>query len=236
VTARSHLICAGYTLQPHPMLAALPPVLRLNIHSGRSCGLLASIVERIADEGAPATQQGDPGAQALIDQLSSVLLIEFVRAHYVHDDLAAAEQGFRAALRDRHLGAALRAIHDAPHAPWTLTRMARLAGMSRSVFAERFRKQVGESPAHYLTRWRMQRAAQLLRDDALGIQEVMSRVGYASEATFSRAFKRCLGSSPGSYRRTRRDGARGAALPPWTFAVPDAPAATLSGAREQRSP
>jgi AraC-like DNA-binding protein len=103
-------------------------------------------------------------------------------------------------LRDPQVGAALGLIHREPEREWTVAGLAAEVGMSRSPFAAKFAELVGEPPLAYLTAWRMQVAAGLLRD-GLPVAEVAARVGYESEAAFSRAFKRWRGESPSAYRR-----------------------------------
>jgi AraC-like DNA-binding protein len=76
--------------------------------------------------------------------------------------------------------------------------------MSRSAFAARFTRLVGEPPLHYVARWRMQKAKSLLREGRATIGEVAEAVGYESEAAFSKAFKRSVGTAPGAYRRAKR--------------------------------
>lgn len=89
-------------------------------------------------------------------------------------------------------------LHERPAEPWTADMLAAQVGMSRSVFAERFSALVGEPPMHYLTVWRMHVAAQQLREGPASIAQVAFKVGYESEAAFSRAFKRPFDPSPGS--------------------------------------
>ena len=105
------------------------------------------------------------------------------------------------ALRDRRVGAALAHLHRAPERGWTNASLAGKVGMSRSRFAARFTSLVGEPPLSYLTRWRLETAARLLEQSELGLGEIAARVGYGSEAAFSKAFRRRFRTSPGAYRR-----------------------------------
>lgn len=109
--------------------------------------------------------------------------------------------GWLGALRDRHVGAALGLLHRAPERDWTNASHASEVGLSRSRFAGRFTALVGQPPLTYLTRWRMEKAAGLLHEGDLGLAEIAGRVGYESEAAFSRAFRRHFGVPPGVYRR-----------------------------------
>ena len=103
------------------------------------------------------------------------------------------------------MGGALRIIHERPDERWTVATLAAKVGMSRSAFAARFTRVVGESPLQYLTRWRLQKAAGLLRDGSSGLAEIAARVGYESDAAFNKAFKRWMGTTPGAYRRSLSD-------------------------------
>jgi transcriptional regulator GlxA family with amidase domain len=101
------------------------------------------------------------------------------------------------------LGRALLGIHSTPGESWPLARLARTAAMSRSTFAERFSLVLGISPARYVLEFRMREAKRLLLDPSLTIPAIATRLGYASEAAFSRAFKRTTGNPPGQLRRLR---------------------------------
>lgn len=89
----------------------------------------------------------------------------------------------------------------------TLETLARNVGLSRSALSERFTHLLGEPPMQYLARWRMQVAAGLLTTGSASVAQVASEVGYASEAAFSRAFKKAVGVPPASWRDRRQPGA-----------------------------
>ena len=141
------------------------------------------------------------GWEALVNRLLQVLFIYVLRAS------AEAERGSLAALADPGLRKVLEAVHEKPEDDWTLDRMARCAGVSRSVLVRRFRQVCGMSPMKYVTRWRMQRARTLLLRSASSAGEVSANVGYASEAAFNRVFKEHYGAPPGNYRNTWRKAA-----------------------------
>jgi transcriptional regulator GlxA family with amidase domain len=129
-------------------------------------------------------------------------------------------------LRDPSIGAALGLMHHAPAKQWTVPALSAAVGLSRSPFAAKFTALVGQSPMSYLKRWRLQRAAALLRNDAVGLSTVAEQVGYESAAAFSRAFTRFFGVSPGRYRYRGGVG-RAAATPSSGRPAP----ATTSGKR-----
>ena len=115
-----------------------------------------------------------------------------------------AEAGWLAALRDHQIGRALALIHTEPGTAWSATQLAARVGMSRASFFSRFCAVVGEPPMRYLTRWRMNTAADLIgRQPDLPIPQLAGRMGYRSEESFSRAFRRELGVTPREYRQTR---------------------------------
>ena len=111
------------------------------------------------------------------------------------------QTGWLRALSDPRIGIVLRSIHGNIQQPWTVAELASAAGMSRSAFALRFREIVGETPLEYLTRWRIYKAALLLRDGDKKLAEVANAVGYDSDGSFNKTFKRMLGVTPGAYRR-----------------------------------
>ena len=103
--------------------------------------------------------------------------------------------------RDRVVGKCLALMHEKPEHPWTLDSLAREAGTSRSVLAEKFTHYVGQSPIQYLGKWRMALASNLLRRSASSMIQIALEVGYETDTAFSRAFKREFGMPPASWRR-----------------------------------
>jgi AraC-like DNA-binding protein len=114
---------------------------------------------------------------------------------------AGSSAGWPAALADPAVSAALHAIHSEPEAPWTVRGLGERAGLSRTIFAQRFTALVGRPPLAYLTWWRMTVAAKLLRETDAPLPAVARRCGYSSEFAFAKAFKRELGVPPGAFRR-----------------------------------
>jgi AraC-like DNA-binding protein len=175
-------------------MSLLPPVVHIRVDHDRS-RLLQATLQLIAAESADRAL----GADLVIARLADVLFVQALRAWYASDGWRTA--GWLAALADPHLGPSLKAMHaDVSHA-WTLESLASEAGLSRSAFALRFKTVVGETPLGYLTRWRMFRAKGLLHRSDLGLQAIADRLGYETDASFSRAFKRSEGMAPGDYRR-----------------------------------
>jgi AraC-like DNA-binding protein len=197
----SVLVCGGFRFEDratNPLLAALPPVIHLR---GRRRGV-ASWVRMTLDFLRRESEASRPGADAVITRLADILFIEALRAHA--QSLEAKESGFAVALRDPRIGRTLAVVSRRPNVDWDLARLAKEAGMSRTAFSVRFRELVGESPVRYARRFRMERAAALLRSTEASIPRVAERVGYDSEVGFGRAFKRHTGASPAAYRRRLR--------------------------------
>jgi transcriptional regulator GlxA family with amidase domain len=123
-----------------------------------------------------------------------------VRA-YFDELMSGGTGGWIGALKDRQVGAAIALIHREPEVSWEVSSLADRVGMSRSNFSARFRTLVGESPLKYLTKWRVQKAAWLLRSSDAKLSEIAGRIGYESEIALSRAFNRFMGLPPGKYRQ-----------------------------------
>jgi AraC-like DNA-binding protein len=177
------------------LVELLPEVLIVDRWHDAAGGWLRSTLDLISHEAAALK----PGGEAVITRLADILIIQAIRAWL--DAAPEAQTGWLAALRDRQMGRALAAIHKAPGDEWTLERLARLAGMSRSGFAARFSDMVGQPAMRYLTEWRMQKARRALVGGQEAIGQIARNAGYQSEAAFGRAFKQTFGESPGSLRR-----------------------------------
>ena len=149
---------------------------------------------------------GEPapaGGEAVLERMSEMMFVEVLRRHI--ESLPPEETGWLAGMRDPAVGRALSMLHGKPGAPWSLERLSREAvGLSRSSLHERFVQLIGQPPMQYLTQWRMQVASGKLRDTGAKVIEVAMDVGYESEAAFSRAFKRVVGLSPATWRRSKR--------------------------------
>ena len=140
-----------------------------------------------------------PGGDAVITRVSDILVIQAIRSWLERPE--APGSGWLGALRDPLIGRSLALIHRDPMQPWSVESIARAIGISRSAFAARFQALMGEPPMHYLRTWRMQVAAQRLRQGATSVGDVAEQLGYNSEAAFNRAFKKTIGLTPGAVRR-----------------------------------
>lgn len=194
------LICGYFEFDSrawNPVVEALPDAVVL--HRGEDAGAesMDILIRLMIDEAGKAQS----GADVLLDRLGDALFVLVVRAVMRRAPLDA---GYLAALADKRLALALRAMHAEPSRPWTLDALGQTAGLSRAAFAVSFHRKVGMTPLHYLTRWRMQLAREWLNNPELAMIDIAERVGYSSEAAFSRAFKREFGLSPGASRSQMR--------------------------------
>jgi AraC-like DNA-binding protein len=192
------VIC-GVVRFDHPaarhLIALLPKVITVGARSSAEAEWIESTIRFIAAE----ARELRPGGEAVITRLADVLVIQAIRSWIEVDPTA--RTGWFGALRNKQLGRALTQIHRHPTRRWTLASLAAEAGMSRSAFAALFKQLVGESAVRYTARFKMQTAYVSLKEESASIAEVATRLGYDSEAAFSRAFKRFMGASPGSIRR-----------------------------------
>ena len=208
--AGTTLVC-GTVRFDHPaarhLVSLLPRRITVDAARLRQAEWIESTLRYMAAE----ARELRPGGETVMTRLADVLVIEAIRGWIEHDP--AAHTGWLGALRDRQVGRALTLIHRDPARAWTLATLASEVAMSRSAFAARFSELVGVPPMQYLARWRMQLALTWLREHDAGLGELAGRLGYQSEAAFSRAFKRVVGVSPGAVRRSV-DGASGASAIP----------------------
>ena len=183
------------------LLAALPSLIRMTPDAEQAVPSFLQNIQFIAREVA----SDRPGTEIVLLRMADVLFIQILRAYLARlpDDGG----GFLRALRDPSTAAALGAMHRRAEAPWTVASLAEEVGLSRSVFAARFTRLVGEPPLGYLVRLRMQKAATLLRDGAT-LGEASRLTGYASEASFNHAFRQWAGVPPGAYRKQLRESSR----------------------------
>ena len=200
---RTQMVCGflGCDARPfNPLLATLPRTLRVSTREGG--GWLESLARLAVAE----SEGGRPGGESVLARASELMFVEVVRRYLT--SLPPEQTGWLAGVRDPFVGRALAVLHDRPAEPWTVESLAKESALSRSALAERFTHLVGEAPMQYLTRWRMQLAATLLRSRNVSVFEAAMEVGYASEAAFSRAFKKVVGLPPAAWRegQSRQEG------------------------------
>jgi AraC-like DNA-binding protein len=191
------LICGYMACEPRlsrVFLSGLPPVFKVSIRNDAAGRWLENSIRFSVNE-ADSTRAG---VEAMLAKLSEVLFVETLRAYIAQ--LSPEQTGWLAGARDAEVGKALALMHRKPSSPWTIARLAKEAGVSRSVLAERFRHYLNEPPMAYLTRWRLQLGAQMLTSTSYSVAQIASEVGYESEAAFNRAFKREFAAPPARFR------------------------------------
>jgi len=191
----THIVCGylGCDARPYnPLLMALPHAIHVRDTAG---GPLRAYVQLALAE----SKESRIGGECVLGRLSELLFVEVVRRYA--EALDPGRTDWLSGLRDPSVGAAITALHRAPQRDWTVQALAREAGLSRSVLAERFTAFVGCPPMQYLASWRMQLAANELRSGTDSVATIANRVGYESEAAFSRAFTKSMGEPPSTWRK-----------------------------------
>ncbi len=197
--ANAIVVCGfiGCDLRPfNPLIEALPRMLHL------PAGGVGAWVAPVLHQAVSESRESRPGSGAVLERVSEMVFVDAARRYL--ESLPAEASGWLAALRDRHVGKTIGLMHAQPALPWTIDELGRQVGLSRSALHERFVDLVGQPPMQYLTNWRMQRGAALLRDGDATVATIAQEVGYDSEAAFARAFKRLVGQPPAAWRRAQR--------------------------------
>ena len=186
----------GCDVRPfNPLLASLPRQMHV---PGIATGWLSQFPKQAVAE----SHLGRLGSETMLTRMAELMFIEVVRDYIEH--LSPQHAGWLGGLRDPIVGPALSELHESPAHPWTLAELAHKIATSRTVLAERFAEMVGVTPMLYLTRWRLQLAAERLASGSAKVATIGAEVGYESEAAFSRAFKRETGLSPVAWRQQRQ--------------------------------
>jgi AraC-like DNA-binding protein len=189
------IVCGSFSFDRaslRPITQLLPSFILIKADQARTLAL-HNTMQALALEMAEQA----PGSGVVATRLAEVLFIQILRAHIASGPER--NKGWLRAVFDPQLGTALSAIHDRVNTGWTVESLAEAAGMSRSAFAARFKELLGQTPLEYVTAWRMQKAIQLLEQRDKKLIDVARLVGYESDAAFSKAFKRVVGSNTGEY-------------------------------------
>ena len=199
--ARTRIVCGFFGCRRQAVglfLSGLPPVLRIAARSDSAGGWLDTSIRQLVSE----AEAGRPGQSILLSRMAEALFIESMRRYM--EDSPTQQSGWMAAARDPIVGRVLSHIQREPRRRWSTAELAEAAGSSRSVVAERFSALLGEAPIAYLSRWRLHLAARLLETTRQPVIQVALDVGYDSEASFNRAFKREFGAPPARFRKQAR--------------------------------
>jgi AraC-like DNA-binding protein len=199
--ARTRIVCgflAGDKLLSNPLVGALPAVLQLDYHEGPAAAWIRSTFSYTADEIAA----GRMGSEAVFAKISELLFVEAIRRYA--ESLPEGQTGWLAGLRDPFVARALAMLHERLRDSWTVDALGREVGLARSALTERFTHVIGVPPMQYLAHWRIQVAAQELLGSCKSIAAIAQDIGYDTEASFTRAFKRWMGVPPATWRRRHK--------------------------------
>ncbi|TKT90418.1 AraC family transcriptional regulator [Dyadobacter frigoris] len=181
----------------HPFLKDLPKVIHINNLEPGVNSWLRMTCDLIFNE----LDQEQPGSRKIINSLADAIFIHIIRAYLKQSGDGG---GFLSALNDERISSVLKMMQYAPEKNWTIEQLSRHAGMSRSSFCIAFKKLVGETPLEYLTNWRMMKAKEILAQGNEKISEVALKVGYQSEAAFSRIFKLKVNQTPSFFKQEKK--------------------------------
>jgi len=204
---RTGLLCGAFALEggAHPILRALPTTLVVRGVGGRPVPWLAATIALLTAE----TASNAPGAPEVVSRLADALLTQALRAALT--ELQSSDRDGLFALRDPQIAATIGLIHRRPGHAWTVGELAAEVALSRSAFSASFRRLVGESPRRYVTRARLAHAATLLHKTDASLAQIAAEIGYSTEFSFAKAFKRAFDVAPGAYRG-QPDGVPGLAI------------------------
>jgi AraC-like DNA-binding protein len=196
--AITRLLCGGFSLAEGATLAVFPEVIRVDRANAAAAAWLEPVLATLRAE----ADNGLPGASAILSKVADVLLAQALRAWLIEADPRTL-LGL-GSIHDQPIARAVEALSSHPSESWSLDRLARHVGLSRTALAVRFRDRVGVSPMRYLTKVRLSQAAGYLTRGHLSIQEIAALTGYQNDATLSKAFRREFGQPPGAYRDRAR--------------------------------
>lgn len=197
---RTRMIC-GYLgaedIRGNPVVSALPTALRLDMRQGSAGEWIRATFHHAAEQIA----NGRLGSEVLMGKLSELLLVEAIQRYA--ESLPVNHSGWLTGLRDPFVSRAMALLHARIDAAWTVEVLGKEVGLSRSALSERFCRLIGVPPMQYLANWRIHVAAHELINSHKSILQIAQKVGYDSEASFTRAFKRVMSVPPAAWRRQR---------------------------------
>lgn len=191
------LICGHFEFDrntKHSFIKSLPSIILISDMDRREFSWLETLSNLLMQE----SMSKHIGNSSVTNRLAEVLFIHVIRAYILQDE---EKTGFFAALKDSKLNSILTLVHSSPEKNWTLENLSSQAGMSRTLFANKFREVIGETPFQYITNWRILKAKQFLTESSEPISEIAEKVGYSSEAAFNRVFKKKVLKTPAVFRR-----------------------------------
>ncbi len=195
---RTKLICGHLEFEDqnlHPLLSSFPDYIHIKHSNKNNLSWLNIALDFIDFE----SIHREPGATSMINRLSEVMFIQTLR-YYMKN--SPTDTLFLAALNDRYIRKSIEEIHNNPRKKWKLNDLAKVSGLSRTIYAERFNKLTGTTPIHYLTQWRVEKAKKFLKNESISIDDVALQVGYSAGTSFQKTFKKLTGLTPSAYRKS----------------------------------
>jgi AraC-like DNA-binding protein len=196
--AFANLVCGYFACDArpfNPLLDSLPSMFKVGDAHNEGVGWIADFIRIAVAEAA----ENHAGRESVLAKLSELMFVDVLRRYLAA--IPSEQVGWLAGLRDPTIARTLSLMHGKPAHNWTIEELAKEAGLSRSVLAERFTQLIGLPPMHYLAKWRMQIASELLTSSNANIARIAAEAGYGSEESFSRAFKKMVGVAPSAWRR-----------------------------------
>ncbi len=196
----TRLLCGGFALHetaPDYLMASLPDVIHVDARSERAGSWVEAVFAMLQDE----ADQSLPGAKAIFAKLADVFLTQALRS-FLAETARTGLVDVTPSLTDPAVAEAVHLINADLASDWSVGQLAYRVGMSRSAFSERFRELIGESPMKYVTRLRIALGAGFLATTQRSIASIAAECGYDTDSSFSKAFKREFGMTPGEYRET----------------------------------
>lgn len=181
-----------------PVRQSVPRLIHVRTSDGAEASWISAAVRQIVSE----VSVPSAGGRTLLERMTETMFVELLRREVATS--VATSMGWVAAVRDISLGKCLAAIHTSVERDWTIEDLADIAGISRSVLIERFRRVLGTAPIGYVRKWRLHIASLKLRETSIPIAEIAYQAGYSSEAAFNRAFKAARGLPPAAWRAAIR--------------------------------
>ena len=195
----TQLICGHFAFDPeaqHPLIDALPEFIHIKNYGASAGPWMENTLKVIGSEAGNDTM----GSDLIALKMSEIIYAQAMRS-YLSSEKAKATA--LAGYADKNLAEAIKVIHQAPEHPWSLTELSKIAGLSKSSFANRFKEKLCMTPHHYMTQWRMQIARRNLKESNATIIDIAEKIGYQSEAAFGRVFKKHFGVAPMAYRKQK---------------------------------
>lgn len=194
----TNLICGHFEFEElniHPIIKSLPAVLHIRKEQSFNFAWINTALDFIDYEAV----NRDPGAASIIKRLSEITFVQAMRV-YMKENTE--NSVFLAGISDRYIRKSIDKIHADPGRKWKLEELAKISGLSRTIYTERFKKLTGLTPLKYTTMWRVEIAKSLLKDKTRSIGQIANEVGFVAEEHFQKTFKKLVGSTPSHFRKS----------------------------------